>query len=198
MKTKILLLAFAILLATAGDIFAQGSLFGGSGERGDRDKSKPTEITSDTMDIQSAQNMAVFTGNVIVKDQELTITCDKMTIFLEDKAKSDDAPPENGQGSKGGKKISRILCEGNVVITRKYKDDDKDKEQQGKAGQAEYDLKEQKITLSDNPVLNQDNDQVAGDQIIMYRESERVIIKGRGKLNISPDTLQSPEPESGK
>ncbi len=191
-----------ILLLASGTSFSQtSSLFGSTSQGDKRDKAVPTEITSETMDIQTAQNIAVFTGNVKVKDQDIAITCDKMTIFLEDKKSGGITAVPDDKTSKGGKKISKILCEGNVVIIRKYKDGDENKEQQAQAGQAEYDLKEQKIILSDNPILFQGSDKLAGDTITMFRDSERVIIKGGkidnpAKLLVSPETLESsPEPQ---
>lgn len=205
MKLKRVATLTFLAFSFSATVFSQSpSIFGiGADATGEgRKRTSPTEITSDTMDIQTAQNIAVFSGNVVVKDQELTITCDKMSIFLEDKPKEESSKETNSKETKAGKKISKILCEGNVVITRKYLDNGKEKEQQGKAGQAEYDLKEQKITLSDSPVLSQGQDQVAGDQITLFRESERVIIKGGklnpAKLNISPESLEGGQNELKK
>lgn len=213
------------MLFVAQVAFSQGASLFDAGGNSKRDKAVPTVINSDTMDIQTAKNIAVFTGNVVVKDQELTINCLKMTIYLEDKTKAETspagavpavtpaAPPPaekvnsdktapttsdktaTGKESKGGKKISKIVCEGDVVITRKTKDDNgEEKEQQATAGKAEYDLKEQKITLEDNPVMMQGTEKVEGEKIILFRESERVIVQGGNKknatINISPETME--------
>ena len=219
---------YLLMLFAAQAAFSQGPSLFNAGGNSKRDKALPTVITADTMDIQTAKNIAIFTGNVVVKDQELTINCLKMTIYLEDKAKTGTASAEAVPGahpaekatpekttpatsdktvkskdSKGGKNISKIICEGDVVIVRKTKDDNgKEKEQHATAGKAEYDLKEQKITLSDNPVMMQGTDKVDdAETIVLFRDSERVLIQGgKGKtpaLKISTETLDM-NPQTGE
>ncbi len=222
MKLKFLSV-YLLMLFAAQAAFSQGASLFNAGGNSKRDKALPTVITADTMDIQTAKNIAIFTGNVVVKDQELTITCLKMTIYLEDKAKAGTAsagavpgvPPAEkatptpsdkttaaDKNSKGGKNISKIICEGDVVIIRKTKDDNgEEKEQNATAGKAEYDLKEQKITLSETPVMMQGTDKVEGDVIILFRESERVIVQGGNKnpaiINISNETMEV-NPQTGE
>ena len=47
------------------------------------------------MDIDMENNIATLLGNVVVDDQDVKITCDKMVIYLEDKVESD----ESGEGT---------------------------------------------------------------------------------------------------
>ena len=213
---------YLLMLFAAQAAFSQGASLFNAGGNSKRDKALPTVITADTMDIQTAKNIAIFTGNVVVKDQELTINCLKMTIYLEEKTASTAVPagavpgahpaekttpttPDKtvkSKDSKGGKNISKIICEGDVVIVRKTKDDKgEEKEQNATAGKAEYDLKEQKITLSENPVMMQGTDKVKGDVIILFRESERVIVQGGKKdpasIDISNETMEV-NPQTGE
>lgn len=48
----------------------------------------PTVVEAATMDIDMENNVATLLGNVVVDDQEVKITCDKMIIHMEDKAES--------------------------------------------------------------------------------------------------------------
>lgn len=80
-----------------------------------------TVIKADMINIDIAKNFAVFTGNVKFDDGETAITCRKMTVFLEDKK-------TGYASSEEGKQISRIFCEGEVVVVTKAQDES------GKAG----------------------------------------------------------------
>ena len=83
---------YLLMLFAAQAAFSQGASLFNAGGNSKRDKALPTVITADTMDIQTAKNIAIFTGNVVVKDQELTINCLKMTIYLEEKTASTAVP----------------------------------------------------------------------------------------------------------
>ncbi|GEM_PF-3373807 len=78
-------------------------------------KKIPTMIKADSISIDIANNILIFTGNVKSDDGNTVITCKKMTIILEDKKSGDPSSEEN-------KQISRISCQGNVVIVMKTQD----------------------------------------------------------------------------
>ena len=69
-----------LLLAAMLPLSAQFSLSGK--DRGD----KPILINSDSMDVDMENGKATFYGNVIVNDQDVTITCQKMVLYQEPKA----------------------------------------------------------------------------------------------------------------
>ena len=75
----------------------------------------PMTIKGDSISIDIDKNVAIFAGNVKSCDGETTITCRKMTIYLENKKTGDASIGES-------KQISRILCEGEVVIVTKTQD----------------------------------------------------------------------------
>lgn len=79
-------------------------------------KKNPTTIKADSIGIDIDGNVAIFTGNVKSCDGETTITCRKMTIYLENKK-------TGGASIEESRQISRILCEGEVVIVTKAQDE---------------------------------------------------------------------------
>jgi len=79
--------------AASSSAVSLADLGGGGGNKSER-ANKSTTITSDTMDIDFQNNITVFTGNVFVDDPQLTIKCDKMTIYLRDKEAPKDAPKD--------------------------------------------------------------------------------------------------------
>ncbi len=198
---SVFVLAFVFV---SGNVSAQGLSFFQSTKGAEKKRSgkTPTVINADTMDIDIAKNIAVFTGNVKVDDEEMNISCKKMTIFLEDKktepgvsalpvnpdaAKSADVNPEES------KQVSRIICEENVVIIRKsLSESEKGQgEQKALAGHADYDVKTGKIVLTkNNPLLKRGGDTLKGEIITIWRDSEKVEVQG-GEIKMNSSSPES-------
>jgi lipopolysaccharide export system protein LptA len=198
----------AAIMLVSGNLSAQGLSFFQSTKGTDKKRSgkTPTVIAADTMDIDIAKNIAVFTGNVKVDDEEMNISCKKMTIFLEDKktdedkgvkapaVKSDSAKPDDVKPEES-KQVSRIICEENVVIVRKSLSESErgQGEQKALAGHADYDVKTGKIVLTkNNPVLKRGADTLRGEIITIWKDSEKVEVQG-GEIKMNPDSPESPD-----
>ncbi|MEI6421195.1 MAG: LptA/OstA family protein [Lentisphaerota bacterium] len=196
------------LMLVSGNVCGQGLSFFQPAKGVDKKRSgkAPTVISSETMDIDISKNIAVFTGNVKVDDEEMNISCRKMTIFLEDK-KADDAAkaPENKADSsksddvkpEESKQVARIICEENVVIIRKsLSESEKGQgEQKASAGHADYDVKIGKIVLTkNNPVLKRGGDTLKGEIITIWRDNEKVEVQGGSEIKLNP---KSPELQDG-
>ena len=218
-KLKIFLgqaLAAAVFLAAAGASHAQGLSFFQPVKSGDKKRTgkTPTVITSDTMDIDISKNTAVFTGNVKVDDEEMSIECKIMTIFLEDRSPSAAAPnteapkteaPKTGAAEKPAavspedkpeesKQVSRIICEKNVVIIRKSLSDSEKTagEQKALAGHADYDVKTGKIVLTKDPMLQRGTDTLKGEIIVIWRDSEKVEVQ-KGEIKMDSENVDNKE-----
>ena len=132
-------------------------------------------------------------GDVLVDDQEMTIRCEKMMIFFEDKKKDDAKDGKDGKDKKaeskkesgmaGGKKPVRIECYTDVVIQGKQKpseDGTPAPEQKATADKAVYDLVKDEITLTGKPVLHNGSSEITGSKIIIIVNEERMIVlRGR-------------------
>ena len=111
------LLIAAALICTA-EISAQGlpALFGKErANNRDRSSDIPTTITAMSMDVDMGRNIATLRGDVLVDDQEMTIRCEKMLIFFEEKkkekAETDKAEKTSDSSDMtGSKKPVRIEC----------------------------------------------------------------------------------------
>ena len=189
----------AALFLTA-EVSAQGlpSLFGKErAHNSDRSADIPTTITATSMNVDMGKNEATLMGDVFVDDQEMTIRCEKMVIYFEDK-KKDDADGKEKTGDKdatSGKKPIRIECFESVVIKAKpnpTEDGKLPKEQKATAEKVVYDLVKDVITLyrEDNilPVINDGESKVSGDEIVIYLNEERMFIL-RGKAS-TKETLK--------
>ena len=181
----------AVFSLAAAPTFAQFSFFQPQGSGADTKKRSgkaPTVINSDSMDLDIGKNTAVFTGNVNVDDEEMTITCKKMTIYLEDKKPDPSLKPGEAKPEEG-KQVSRIICEEDVVIIRKPSSD-KEKsegEQRATAGHSDYDVKTGKVVLTKDPVLMRNDDVLKGEVIVFWRDSEKVEVTGKSEMRMTSD-----------
>ena len=175
--------------ASAQDIF--GNAAAGSKRKGAR---KPTQITSESLDADIAKNTIVFTGDVFVDDDDITIKCHKLTIFLEEKDQGDagmkdkkeKAMPTGSDDIKSKKEPVRIVCEEDVVIVRKVYDPlEKAKgDQKATGGKAVYDIKSGTIELTENnPTITRGEEVIAADKITMWREQQRAKFEGNVKTS---------------
>jgi len=191
--------------ASAQDIFG-GDSMGGSKRKGPR---KPTQITSETLDADMGKNTIVFTGNVFVDDDDMTISCHKLTIFLEEKDqgdagmkdKKDDkakAAPTGSDDIKSKKEPVRIVCEEDVVLVRKIYDPvEKSKgEQRATGGKAVYDIKLGQIELTENnPTITRGGEIISADKITIWRDQQRAKFDGNVKTSFA-SAFESAAPET--
>ena len=176
--------AVFLLLAAVIPLSAQFSI--DSKGRGD----KPILINSDAMDVDLENGKATFYGNVIVNDPQVIITCRKMILYQAPKKKQAAAPgktaPEKPAASPekdgkkesddsitGGAKLDRIECIEDVVVTRKKVKDD-DKNQWGTCGKAVYLHQKGTITMTEEPILYQDDSKITGTRLTFFRDSNRI------------------------
>lgn len=175
-----LVLAAAGMLLFGADAFAQLQLFSTTSSKKDRKNSEePTTINSDAMDIDMANDKITLLGNVDVQDPEMNIKCRKMIIYLgKSEKKSDVSTGDSTRDEQSGKEVVKIECIGDVVITRLQVEspDGKKDNQQAFAGKAVYMVKEETITLTEDPVLVNGPNRLMGERIILHTRTERVMV----------------------
>ena len=175
-----LVLAAAGMLLFGADAFAQLQLFSTTSSKKDRKTSEePTIINSDAMDIDMANDKITLLGNVDVQDPEMNIKCRKMIIYLGKSEKQPEASTgDSTRDEQSGKEVVKIECIGDVVITRLQVDspDGKKENQQAFAGKAIYMVKEETITLTEDPVLVNGPNRLMGERIILHTKTERVMV----------------------
>ncbi len=180
-------LAAVCLSLFCADVFGQLQLFSVSNSpnaKKDRNE-EPTIINSDAMDIDMARDMVTLLGNVDVQDPEMNIKCRKMIIYLgKSEKKETPSTGDEVRDEQSSKEVVKIECIGDVVITRKQVDSPSGRKenQQAFAGKAVYMVKEETITLTEDPVLVNGQNRLMGERIILYTKTERVLVfKGIAK-----------------
>jgi lipopolysaccharide export system protein LptA len=133
------------------------------------DKEKPIEIEADTVTVNDAKKVSVYTGNVIVTQGTLLIKADKLVV-RED---------ESG--------FQHSSSYGNPT-TFKQKREGKDEFMEGAAQRIEYDGRMDKVQLYTKAWVKKGEDIVHGDYIMYDANAEYSEVIGGGPKSATPAT----------
>ena len=117
----------------------------------------PITIKSNELSADNKGKVATFTGKVVAKQGDVTIYCERMTIYY---------------GAVQGD-VDKIEADGNVRIVQSNRI--------GQSAHAVYESKEGKITLTGgSPRVTQGSDTVSGKVISYYIDDDRSEVRGDG------------------
>ena len=168
-------------------------------------KSKePINVTSDNLEYDYKANVVVYKGSVEVIQGPTKLTSDVLTVTMvndkdnktgDNKTGGDktggqaaDPPPAGGDkqgaqaqnGQQSGQaagpdtgRVQNIVAVGNVRIDQGTR--------WAVGGQAVFDQDQRTLVLTENPVLHDGPNVVAGDRVIVYLDENRSIVEGGRK-----------------
>ena len=156
MKTTKILIAIA-LAAPMGAMpaFAQGITT--SALRG-LDSRAPIDVDADRIDVLDQQNQAIFTGNVRVRQGNLTLEADRIKVAYSRPVKGDPV-------------IQRLDADGNVRLATPS--------ERASSRFGIYDVSKRILTLIGNVVLTQGTTKVQGNRLTIDLASGRSTLDGR-------------------
>lgn len=131
----------------------------------------PIVITSNRMDADKLGDVVRFSGSVVLKKESMTLNSDYLVVYY-------DLP------AKG---VREIEATGNVVVTKE--------ERVALANKAVYYSKEEKIVLTGDPRIIENENQLGGDRITLFMRDDRSIVEG-GKVLIYQDKIEEKEPKT--
>lgn len=115
-----------------------------------------TTVTSDTVEMDFVNRVAVFEGNVVAIDPKMTLNAKRMIVAFS----ADD-------------QLTRIEAVGDVVIRESNTD------RRATAGHAVYSVAEGTVVLTDNPaVAVGESKATKGERIVYFRDSQRFRFEG--------------------
>jgi lipopolysaccharide export system protein LptA len=161
MRRGLAVLATAVGLGVAVTAAAQSRAPGPSG--GDKGAPRavngrtqqPVTVDSDKMERFGKESLVVFTGNVVARQDGSVQYADRMEVYLDEK----------------GDRILRTVSTGNVrIITRDCRT--------GTARRAEYHDLEQRVVLTGNARVWQEDNVVSGDSVVIYLSQDRSVVEG--------------------
>jgi lipopolysaccharide export system protein LptA len=122
-------------------------------------------IESGSLELRNKEKTALFKEDVRAQTEDLTIECNEMRVYYNEK--SYEGELENAESFIGD--IDSILATGNVRITRGI-------DLSGTAEKAVYDLVEETVTLTGQPVLKQGKNTLKGSSLTYSLKDESVSV----------------------
>ena len=119
----------------------------------------PVDFAADNMDVQDQLNRANLTGNVVVKQGDLTLTAARLTMAY------------TGTVSSGNPNINRLDAAGGVTV--------RSPSENASGEFATYDLNRRIITMVGGVTLNQGANVLRGGRLVIDLASGRSIMDGR-------------------
>jgi lipopolysaccharide export system protein LptA len=138
----------------------------------EHDKREPIVITSNRLEADKLDDVMTFSGDVVLKKETLTLNAD--TVYVHYAAET--------------KGVHDIEARGNVVVT-----------QEGRIALAEkaiYYSNDEKIVLTGDARIIENENQVGGERITLFMRNGRSIVEG-GKLLIYQDAGGKPHSRPG-
>jgi lipopolysaccharide export system protein LptA len=119
------------------------------------DSDAPVDVNADRIEVQDRADRAMFVGNVHVRQAELTLDTQRLTVAY---------------SSNGGVQIRRLDAAGGVTVHSPS--------ETAKGDFGIYDLDRKLITLIGNVQLNREQNQVNGARLVIDLDSGRAVIDG--------------------
>jgi lipopolysaccharide export system protein LptA len=122
--------------------------------------SAPIDFSAGYIELQDRANRAILSGDVNVRQAEMTLTAARMTVNY------------TGQVVNGSPQVSRLDAAGGVTVTRP--------EQRARSQYAVYDLNRRVITMLGGVSLAQGGNTVNGGRLTINLDTGRAVIDGAG------------------
>ena len=126
----------------------------------------PIDITSDTVEASQKENMVTFKGNVVAKQEDITLYANMIVVYYN---------PDT-------KKLKEIMAIGNVKIVQL--------DRRATGQKAIFQQDENKVILDGEAVLREGENVIRGERIIYYVAEERSVVEG-GKGGRVSTTISS-------
>ena len=127
----------------------------------------PIDFGADHIEWQDKANRAILSGNVSVRQAEMTLNAARMTVAY------------TGQVVDGSPQVSRLDAAGGVTVTRP--------QQTARSQFAVYDLNRRVITMLGNVSLLQAGNTVNGARLTINLDTGRAVIDGSSVGGTAPD-----------
>ena len=127
-------------------------------------KSVPVNVTADRLSYVDAERKAVFSGNVLVRTSETSITSDDVQILL--------LP----RGNQAASQVDRIIAQGNIQIEQPNR--------KATGNQLLYTAQDEKLVLTASAgkrpsIFDAERGQITGDSLTFYRHDDRVLVDSK-------------------
>ncbi|MGE5172966.1 MAG: lipopolysaccharide transport periplasmic protein LptA [Betaproteobacteria bacterium] len=143
--------------------------------RAEKAAQEPIVITSNRMEAEKLGDKVTFIGNVTLKKEGMTLSADTMVVFYD----------------AGTKDIREIEARGNVVVRKEGR--------VALSNKASYYSREEKIVLTGDARIIENESQVGGEKITLFMRDDRSVVEGGKVLLYQEQVDKMPgKPSEGK
>ena len=135
-------------------------------------RKEPIIVTSDTLEYDYKANVVVYRGTVLAAQGPVKLRSDTLTVTLAAAANGDPTRATEGAG-KPTQRLQQIVAVGNVRIDHGAR--------WATGGRAVFDQGQRTLVLTENPVMHEASNEVAGDRVVVFLDENRSIVEGGRK-----------------
>ncbi len=163
--TKFVMIGFVLASMAVSGFRAEGAeVFSGKKRN---PNAGPTVITSDKLEFDYKEFIALFDGHVVVTDPEFTLKADKMLVFFENT-----------------NEVKRVDAVGNVFL--------KSGDMTAVCGKATYTSKNGQVLIqNDDPVVTKGENRITGEKMSIWLKEQRVVVETGVRLEAKPGTVKT-------
>jgi len=130
----------------------------------------PIDMTSDTVEASQKQNSVTFKGNVVARQEDITLYANTLVIYYDPDAKG----------------IKTVVASGNVKIVQL--------ERRATGQKITFRQDDNKVLLEGEAVLREGENVIRGDRVVCYIDENRCLVEG-GKGGRVSTTITPPKKE---
>jgi lipopolysaccharide export system protein LptA len=135
---------------------------------------EPITITSELLEYDYKANVVVYRGEVEAVQGNVKVHSDKLTVTL---ARTGDGRAAKARvpdpGTKDSPNVQEVVAAGTVRIDQGTR--------WATGGKAVFDQSQRTLVLTENPVLHDGPNEVAGDRVVVYLDEDRSVVEGGRK-----------------
>jgi lipopolysaccharide export system protein LptA len=172
--TVLLALALAPAALAPADALAQGSMseaFKGFGAN----RKDPIQIEADSLEVRDKESVALFSGNVLVRQSQTVMKAARLKVFYDSKPGQ-----EGGAGLPSNQQFRRLEAEGRVTISQG--------DQTVTGEQGWFDMKSEEAMVTGGVVLTQGKNVARGERLAIDMKTGQYRLdaaKGSGRVQLT-------------
>lgn len=130
---------------------------GQQARRGGFNSNSPVDVDADRIEVQDRADRAIFSGNVIVRQGNMTMNAARLTVFYT---------------NTSGVNVERLVAQGGVTLRTPG--------ETARGSTAIYDVDRRLVTMTGGVNLTQGQNRVQGGRLVLDLNSHRAVMDGGG------------------
>lgn len=139
---------------------------------------KPIQFEAEALEVRDQENQAIFTGNVVVKQEQTVLKSERLVVFYAPRA-------EGTPATQGGRQVERLEASGKVLVTSGP--------MTASGDNGTFDTAANTIVLTGSVVLTQGENVIRGPRLVVDVNTGQARMEGgRVQMLIEPNSIDKP------